>query len=162
MERIIIAKLFLFFSMFICVNFFHNLAYSQEKIESVITQEEAARTFLIFPIQGLDKEALDALTSDIPERAFAIGIKEGKTVAVFSKGIPAIQAATELAGVKKEAVETIKYVALNLKSMIDAFKGFKVEQIEIWITAGAETKGFTRLLISAKGEGGIKVMLKPK
>ena len=55
-----------------------------------------------------------------------------------------------------------KVLWLSLKSLMDAFKGFKVDQVEIWASAGVEEGGLTKLLISAKGEGGIKILFKPQ
>lgn len=51
---------------------------------------------------------------------------------------------------------------VNLKSFVKAFKGFKVKQIEVWISMVVETAGFTKLFVSSKGEGGIKVLLEPE
>ncbi len=51
---------------------------------------------------------------------------------------------------------------IDLRSFVNAFEGFKVEQIEVWVSMVVQTKGVIGLFISAKGEGGIKVLLKPK
>jgi hypothetical protein len=43
-----------------------------------------------------------------------------------------------------------------------AFKGLKIDQIELWISADAETAGVLKLAFSAKGKGGVQIVLKPK
>ena len=55
-----------------------------------------------------------------------------------------------------------KLIQVNLRSFVNAFEGFKIEQIEVWVSMVVETEGFTKLFISSKGEGGIKLLLKPK
>jgi len=42
------------------------------------------------------------------------------------------------------------------------FKQYQVESIELWISGLIESGGVTKLVVSAKGEGGMKVLLKPK
>ncbi|MFN3667236.1 MAG: hypothetical protein ACK4S0_13810, partial [Sediminibacterium sp.] len=82
-----------------------------------------------------------------------------------SKGIPARLTDTiQLKGAKERTKldKNANFVVITLNSLIKSLKDFKVEQIELWVNAGAETGGATRLLISAKGEGGIKILLKPK
>ncbi len=52
-------------------------------------------------------------------------------------------------------------IALNLKVFMEYFKGFEIDQIELWISGAMETKGLLKLAIAAKGEGGVKVVLRP-
>jgi hypothetical protein len=47
-------------------------------------------------------------------------------------------------------------------TITDWFKQYQVETIELWISGMMETGGVTKLVVSAKGEGGLKVVLKPK
>jgi hypothetical protein len=42
------------------------------------------------------------------------------------------------------------------------FRQYQVDSIELWISGVLETGTITRLIVSAKGEGGMKVVLKPK
>ena len=42
------------------------------------------------------------------------------------------------------------------------FKQYQIDTIELWISGVIETGGVTRLVVSAKGEGGLRVVLKPK
>ena len=51
---------------------------------------------------------------------------------------------------------------VKLEMLLQYLKDFKVEQIELWISGVAETKGVLSLAIAAKGEGGVRVVLKPK
>jgi hypothetical protein len=42
------------------------------------------------------------------------------------------------------------------------FRQYQVESIELWISGGIQTEGIIKLAVSAKGEGGLKLTLKPK
>jgi hypothetical protein len=42
------------------------------------------------------------------------------------------------------------------------FSKYQVDSIELSISGAIETGGMLKLIISAKGEGGLKVTLKPK
>jgi len=44
----------------------------------------------------------------------------------------------------------------------DWFKGYKVDSIEIWLKGALKSGGVTKLFLSAEGEGGLKITLKPK
>ena len=56
----------------------------------------------------------------------------------------------------------VKYLSTNMDSIANWFKQYQVESIELSISGAMETGGITKLVISAKGEGGMKVTLKPK
>ena len=47
-------------------------------------------------------------------------------------------------------------------TITDWFKQYHVESIELWISGMIEARGITKLVVSVKGEGGLKVVLKPK
>jgi hypothetical protein len=49
-----------------------------------------------------------------------------------------------------------------MDAIADWFKQYQVESIELWISGMMETGGITKLVLSAKGEGGMRVILKPK
>ena len=49
-----------------------------------------------------------------------------------------------------------------MDEITDWFKSYQVESIEMWISGVVESGGVTKLLVSAKGEGGMKGILKPK
>jgi hypothetical protein len=50
----------------------------------------------------------------------------------------------------------------TIDKITDWFKQYQVDSIELWISGVLETGTITRLIVSAKGEGGMKVVLKPK
>ncbi|HEY7080754.1 MAG TPA: hypothetical protein VH500_13705 [Nitrososphaeraceae archaeon] len=56
----------------------------------------------------------------------------------------------------------VKYLSTSMDSIASWFKYYQVETIELHISGAMETGGITKLVISAKGEGGMKVELKPK
>ena len=56
----------------------------------------------------------------------------------------------------------VKHLSTSMEAISDWFKQYQVESIELWISGMMETGGVTKLVVSAKGEGGLKVILKPK
>jgi hypothetical protein len=56
----------------------------------------------------------------------------------------------------------VKYLSTSVDDIADWFKQYQVESIELWISGFVETGGITKLVVSAKGEGGLRVVLKPK
>ena len=56
----------------------------------------------------------------------------------------------------------VKHLSTSMDAITDWFKQYQVESIELWISGMMETGGITKLVVSAKGEGGLKVVLKPK
>jgi len=56
----------------------------------------------------------------------------------------------------------VKHLSTSVDAISSWFKQYQVESIELWISGLIETGGITKLVVSAKGEGGMKVMLKPK
>ena len=42
------------------------------------------------------------------------------------------------------------------------FNKYEIDSLELWISGGIETEGILKLAISAKGEGGFKLTLKPR
>ena len=162
-----VLKIFLFLSIYLI--FVHGISYSQEKTETSTTQKEDNRTVLIFSAQEVDKEVLDALASELPRDTFAIGTKEGKTVFMHSGkysgpsdiGRPytmELKEAKETTGLDK----TPRYFVTELESLVNAFREFKVDQIELWIQVAGESGGVLKLVASAKGEAGMRIVLKPK
>ena len=55
-----------------------------------------------------------------------------------------------------------KHLSTSINEITDWFKQYQVESIELWISGLIEKGGITKLVVSAKGEGGMRVMLKPK
>jgi len=56
----------------------------------------------------------------------------------------------------------IEHLSTSVDAISDWFKQYQVESIELWITGMMQTEGVTKLVLSAKGEGGMRVTLKPK
>lgn len=56
----------------------------------------------------------------------------------------------------------VKYLSTSMNAISDWFKQYQVESIELWISGLIESGGITKLIVSAKGEAGMKVVLKPK
>ena len=56
----------------------------------------------------------------------------------------------------------VKHLSTSMDAIAGWFKQYQVESIELWISGLIESGGVTKLVVSAKGEGGMKVLLKPK
>src|SRR5918996_4154763 len=56
----------------------------------------------------------------------------------------------------------VKHLSTSMDTIADWFKQYQVESIELWISGLIDLGGVTKLVVSAKGEGGMKVVLKPK
>jgi hypothetical protein len=63
---------------------------------------------------------------------------------------------------KGRGEEIVKHFSTSMDAIADWFKQYQVESVELWISGLIETGGITKLVVSAKGEGGMKVILKPK
>jgi hypothetical protein len=50
----------------------------------------------------------------------------------------------------------------SIDKITEWFNQYQIESIELWISGIMETGTIPRLVVSAKGEGGMKVVLKPK
>ncbi|QMU53789.1 MAG: hypothetical protein GKS07_01995 [Nitrosopumilus sp.] len=55
-----------------------------------------------------------------------------------------------------------KKFAASIEDVQKWFKQFEIETIELWISGAIETDGILKLAVSARGEGGMKITLKPK
>jgi hypothetical protein len=58
--------------------------------------------------------------------------------------------------------DAMKEFAVGVGEVADWFKDFEIDSLELSISSALETGGVTKLFLSAKGEGGFKVTLKPK
>ena len=56
----------------------------------------------------------------------------------------------------------VKEFATGVDDIVQWFDKYQIDSIELWIKGGAETGDLVKLFVSAKGEGGIKVTLRPK
>ncbi|HEV2390327.1 MAG TPA: hypothetical protein VGS04_06335 [Nitrososphaerales archaeon] len=80
-------------------------------------------------------------------------------VFVFSSKAPPDSTSPVMRGLVSDAM---KEFSVGLDDLANWFKGFDIDSVEITISAGVETGGLTKLFISAKGEGGLTVTLKPR
>ena len=58
--------------------------------------------------------------------------------------------------------DQMKEFAAGVEDVAKWFKDFKIDSIVISIKAGVEAGGIIKLILSAKGEGGLTVTLKPR
>ena len=57
----------------------------------------------------------------------------------------------------------MNYFSTSIDELTEWFRNYQVESIEVWISRIVESNGIARrLVLSAKGEGRFRVMLKPK
>jgi hypothetical protein len=56
----------------------------------------------------------------------------------------------------------VKHLSTSIDQITEWFKQYQVESIELSISGLIETSGITKLVVSAKGEGGMRVILKPR
>ena len=61
------------------------------------------------------------------------------------------------AGIIDELVEKIR-----LDKLVEKFKGYKIDSIELTINGVAKSSGITSLIVSFIESGGCKIMLTPK
>ncbi len=64
--------------------------------------------------------------------------------------------------VRKAGGKVLAQFSASVDDITSWFKQYQVETIELWISGGIQTEGIIKLAVSAKGEGGLKVTLKPK
>jgi hypothetical protein len=63
---------------------------------------------------------------------------------------------------KGRGEDLIKYLSTSMDEVTNWFHQYQVDSIELSISGAIETGGILKLVVSAKGEGGLKVVLKPK
>ncbi len=63
---------------------------------------------------------------------------------------------------KSFGTDAIGKFSTSIEEITDWFSKYEVDTIELWISGVIESSGITKLVVSAKGEGGLKVVLKPK
>jgi len=80
---------------------------------------------------------------------------------VFGRMGPA-EAGTVTRGGSGGSGESIQRFVAGVSDIKDWFKDFQIDSVELWISGGVETGQVLSLFVSAKGEGGMKVTLKPK
>ena len=63
---------------------------------------------------------------------------------------------------KGRGQDLIKYLSTSMDEVTNWFDKYHVESIELSISGAMETGGILKLIVSAKGEGGLRVTLNPK
>jgi hypothetical protein len=63
---------------------------------------------------------------------------------------------------KSFGTDVIGKFSTSIEQITNWFSKYEVDTIELWISGVIESSGITKLVVSAKGEGGLKVVLKPK
>jgi len=86
-------------------------------------------------------------------------MSSNKDVVLVFKGEPPDPTGPVMRGIGGSVV---KEFAVGLEDVAKWFEGFDIDSVEITISAGLETGGLTKLFVSARGEGGLTVILKPK
>lgn len=56
----------------------------------------------------------------------------------------------------------VKVLSTSMNAITEWFNQYQVESIELWISGMMQSEGIIKLVVSAKGEGGLKVVLKPR
>jgi hypothetical protein len=57
---------------------------------------------------------------------------------------------------------TVKGFATTVEEIQNWFNQYDVDSIQLWISGAIQTGGVLKLIISASGQGGVLVTLKPK
>lgn len=61
-----------------------------------------------------------------------------------------------------ELTDVLVRFSTSIEEITDWFSKYEVNTIELWISGVIKSSGITKLVMSAKGEGGLKVVLKAK
>jgi hypothetical protein len=64
--------------------------------------------------------------------------------------------------VEMSGFKSVEPFAIQLNELMDWFKEYTVDSIELSIEASVKSGGVVNLFVSAEGKGGMKVTLKPK
>lgn len=120
------------------------------------TTHSAGKVQLLFPAQSLDKGILNNLMGV----GFAPAAPALSPAADASVGLESVMTEKSVLGEISKLSDNI--LGIDFEKLLKVFKGLKIDQIELWINGAAETEGLLKLALSAKGEGGIKIVLKPE
>lgn len=58
--------------------------------------------------------------------------------------------------------DTMKSFVTTVDDIKDWFESYNIDSIELWISGAVQTDGILKLILSASGEGGVLITLKPK
>jgi hypothetical protein len=82
-----------------------------------------------------------------------------KVQLVFPK--PEASSRTMLTAIKPD-IDFGKFVTVGLDELLNWFKSYKLDSIEVDISGTVQTGKIISLIVSATGTGGVKVVFKPK
>jgi hypothetical protein len=58
--------------------------------------------------------------------------------------------------------DAMKGFVTTIEDIKDWFKSYNIASIDVWISGVVQTDGILKLIVSASGQGGVMVTLKPK
>ena len=58
--------------------------------------------------------------------------------------------------------DAMKGFVATVEDIKDWFESYDIESIQLWISGAVQTQGILKLILSASGQGGVLVTLKPK
>lgn len=58
--------------------------------------------------------------------------------------------------------DTMKEFVTTIDDIKDWFKSYDIASIDLWISGAIQTQGVLKLILSASGQGGVMITLKPK
>ena len=58
--------------------------------------------------------------------------------------------------------DTMKEFVATIDDIKDWFKSYDIDSIDLWISGAIQTQGILKLILSASGQGGVMITLKPK
>jgi hypothetical protein len=58
--------------------------------------------------------------------------------------------------------DTMKEFVTTIEDIKDWFKSYDIDSIDLWISGAIQTQGILKLILSASGQGGVMITLKPK
>lgn len=80
---------------------------------------------------------------------------------LFDSSMPALAPFSAARPADLKGADQMSTLVMSLESLIGHFKDFEVAEIELSVTGAIETNGLLRLAVAAKGEGGVRILLKP-
>ena len=58
--------------------------------------------------------------------------------------------------------DAVKEFVATIDDIKEWFKSYDIDSIELWISGAIQTQGILKLILSASGQGGVLITLKPK
>ncbi len=80
---------------------------------------------------------------------------------IFDSSTPAAAHFSAVHPADLKGTDQMSTLVMSLENLISHFRDFEVAEIELSVTGAVETNGLLRLAVAAKGEGGVRILLKP-